>query len=355
MLTLKVSATIFSDQLLAWYDANRRFLPWREKPSPYHVWLSEIMLQQTQVQTVLPYYKRFITALPTIEALAKADSDLLYKLWEGLGYYSRANNLQKASITICEEFDGQLPEDYQTLQTLAGIGPYTAGAIASIAFGQRVSAVDGNVLRILSRLTTYDGAINVAQDIKPLKQLAESLVPAHRPGDFNQALMDLGAMICSANGAPHCGDCPVSESCLAYEKNLTGIYPLKKAKKPRQIEQHTIVILQYKDDIFIQKRPKGQLLAGLWQFIDLSEEYHLEAINRWLISQQFQAAKVTALGPARHIFTHKEWHMTGYHVMLSEKPVCEGQWVSIDRIRDTYAVPGALHFYRNKLFDLAKI
>lgn len=352
MLTIQLSAAAFADKLLSWYDLNKRHLPWRENPTPYHVWLSEIMLQQTQVQTVLPYYQRFIEHLPTIEALAQADSTLLYKLWEGLGYYNRANNLQKAAKTVCENYQGQLPEDYSLLLTLSGIGPYTAGAIASIAFGQRVSAVDGNVLRILSRITAYDGAINVPKEAKPLHQLANHLVPAHRPGDFNQALMDLGATICSANGAPHCTQCPLIRDCLSYEKNLTGLLPFKKPKKPRLIEYHTIIVLQCQNQVFLHQRPAGHLLAGLWEFIDIEEHHEEETLKKWLSKENIYPLKLTPLGASRHIFTHKEWSMIGYHVIIDTPIARDGLWVPIESIHDTYAIPGALHFYRNQLFDI---
>lgn len=218
MRTFSLSAAAFADRMLSWYDENRRLLPWREDPTPYHVWLSEIMLQQTQVQTVIPYYTRFITELPQIADLAHVSEDRLHKLWEGLGYYSRADHLREAAQILLAEHNGLLPESYSDLLALPGIGPYTAGAIASIAFGERVAAVDGNVLRILSRVTAYDGPINVASAAKPLKELAASLVPAHRPGDFNQSLMDLGAMICSANGTPRCAACPLAALCEAKKQ-----------------------------------------------------------------------------------------------------------------------------------------
>ena len=338
--------------MLSWYDENRRLLPWREDPSPYHVWLSEIMLQQTQVQTVIPYYTRFITELPTIAALAETDIDRLHKLWEGLGYYSRADHLREAAQRLVAEYDGLLPESYSALLTLPGIGPYTAGAIASIAFGERVAAVDGNVLRILARVTAYDGPINVASSAKPLKALASSLVPAHRPGDFNQSLMDLGAMICSANGAPHCALCPLAAFCAARQHDLTWLLPIKKAKKPRVIEKHTIVILTTGDQVWIHKRPQGQLLAGLWEFLDLPDHLDHDALAGSLRTQGLLPVALTDLGKAKHLFTHREWHMQGWLVQLAHPAApSDGRWVTIDELRSVYAVPGALSVYRDQLFN----
>ena len=231
MRTFSLSAAAFADRMLSWYGENRRLLPWREDPTPYHVWLSEIMLQQTQVQTVIPYYTRFITELPQIADLAHVSEDRLHKLWEGLGYYSRADHLHEAAQILLAEHNGLLPESYSDLLALPGIGPYTAGAIASIAFGERVAAVDGNVLRILSRVTAYDGPINVASAAKPLKELAASLVPAHCPGDFNQSLMDLGATICSGQAA-HLAVQPVrwQRSVKQKSSSLPGSCRSKKQK-----------------------------------------------------------------------------------------------------------------------------
>lgn len=352
MVNFLLSATDFTNLILDWYDDNRRFLPWRENPTPYNVWISEIMLQQTQVQTVLPYFERFTEALPNIATLANANQNRLHKLWEGLGYYSRVDNLKKAAQAVMSEHDGHLPEEYDSLLTLPGIGPYTAGAIASIAFGQRVCAVDGNVLRILSRMVAYDGAINVASSAKLLRLLAQSLVPAHRPGDFNQALMDLGAMVCSANGAPHCKNCPVAEGCLAYLRNLTGVLPVKKPGKPRTIESHSIIILLCKNQVWIRKRPQGQLLAGLWEFLDIPDTLCEDSLKCTLSDLQLQPEKTEALGAAHHVFTHKEWHMNGWLVHLaSPTGPPNGRWVNIHDLETTYAMPGALSFYRSKLFD----
>lgn len=350
MIKPVLSANTFADILLAWYDANKRTLPWRSDTTPYHVWLSEIMLQQTQVQTVIPYYERFTHKLPTINDLAKASQDELHKLWEGLGYYSRVDRLSEAAKILVAEYDGLLPESHEALLALPGIGPYTAGAIASIAFRERVAAVDGNVLRILSRLQAYDGPINIASSAKPLHNLAQRLVPAHRPGDFNQALMDLGATVCIPNGAPLCETCPFTHACLAKKKQLTGLLPIKKPKKPRSIEQHTIVVFCAKNKIKIYKRPARGLLAGLWEFMDIPETLTNEGLHDWLQQKALPSLKIEYLGASRHIFTHKEWHMEGWLVHLSSADLSDdGKWVSLDELNTTYALASAIGYYRNQL------
>lgn len=352
MSTLSLPAAAFAERMLSWYDENRRVLPWREDPTPYHVWLSEIMLQQTQVATVIPYYIRFIETLPTIADLATVSETQLHKLWEGLGYYSRANHLHEAAVLLMNEYDGLLPESYSELLKLPGIGPYTAGAIASIAFGERVSAVDGNVLRILSRVTAYDGAINVASLAKPLKELAMSLVPAHRPGDFNQSLMDLGASVCSAGGTPQCSDCPLMELCEAYHKQLTWLLPIKRAKKPRTIEAHTIVLITSGSQVWIHQRPNKQLLAGLWEFLDLPGDLSSSEVLETLKQDTLSPVSIDNLGKSKHLFTHKEWRMQGWLVHLSEpQPFKDGMWTHVSELATTYAMAGALSFYRNQLFE----
>ena len=350
MHTFSLPAPEVADRMLSWYDAHRRVLPWREDPLPYHVWLSEIMLQQTQVQTVIPYYTRFLEALPEVSDLAEVSPTKLHKLWEGLGYYSRADHLKEAAELIMTAHGGLLPESYDELLALPGVGPYTAGAIASIAFGERVAAVDGNVLRILSRLTAYDGPINVASSAKPLKELAQALVPAHRPGDFNQSLMDLGAMVCSANGAPHCDACPLAELCAAKRENLAWLLPIKKAKKPRSVEAHTIILLTAGKEVWIRKRPQKQLLAGLWEFLDVPGALSQDEVLALLKEKGLAPLALEDLGKAKHLFTHKEWHMQGWRASLpAPTPFADGIWVPAIALRTTYAMAGALAAYRHQL------
>ena len=252
--------------LLEWFYENQRILPFRTDPSPYHVWLSEIMLQQTRVSAALPYYERFLAALPDIPALAACEEEKLHKLWEGLGYYSRVRNLQKAAHIVCEQYGGQLPADYDALRALPGIGDYTAGAIASISFGLAVPAVDGNVLRVFSRLYNDPGVITEP----PVKRAFTARVMEHQPpekaGDYNQALMELGALVCVPNGAPLCEQCPLASLCEARRAGTALELPHKAAPKARRIEPVTVVLAEDAEGRFLlQQRPQKGLLAGLWQ------------------------------------------------------------------------------------------
>ena len=257
------SLDLIAQPLLVWYDARRRILPWREDPSPYHVWLSEIMLQQTRVEAVKPYYDRFLGKLPDIESLAEVEEEQLLKLWEGLGYYNRARNLKKSAVQIVSEYDGKMPEEYEQLLKLAGIGSYTAGAIASIAFHKPVPAVDGNVLRILSRLRLDDRDILDPKVRKSIEEELRDIIPAKRPGDFNQALMELGAMVCIPNGKPKCEECPWCELCQARIQGRVSEYPKKAPKKPRKIEKKTILVILDEHCVALhQESRRGDCLRG---------------------------------------------------------------------------------------------
>ncbi|MFI3212403.1 MAG: A/G-specific adenine glycosylase, partial [Eubacteriales bacterium] len=237
------------DPLLKWYEKGHRELPWRTDPTPYHVWISEIMLQQTRVEAVKPYYHRFMEALPTIEALATVEEDKLLKLWEGLGYYNRARNLQKAAIQIVEQHQGNMPNHYQALLSLPGIGTYTAGAIASIAYGEAVPAVDGNVLRVISRLRMDGEDILQGKVKKRVEEELIEVIPKEQSGNFNQALMELGATVCIPNGVPKCDCCPWEKICLAHRENVISEYPVKTKKKARTIEKKTILLIEDNDKI----------------------------------------------------------------------------------------------------------
>lgn len=348
-----ITSDVFCRSLLNWYGQNRRILPWREDPTPYHVWVSEIMLQQTQVQTVLPYYERFMSECPRLEDLAALSIERLHKLWEGLGYYSRANHLHEAAIEVMNRYDGALPDSYDALLTLPGIGPYTAGAISSIAFAKPICAVDGNVLRILSRVTAYVAPINTSRGAEPLRRLAQQLVPKDNPGDFNQALMDLGAMVCLANGSPHCSQCPLANTCIAHKEGLTDRFPVKLKKKARKIEHHAIVLVVYKGRVLIRKRPPKGLLAGLWEFLDLPDTINSEQVLSALTARGFAPSAMTYLGESRHLFTHKEWQMKGWLVWLEKAPLtADGLWVTPEVLQSDYAVASALSYYKNKLFSI---
>lgn len=338
--------------LLAWYDNGRRILPWREDPTPYHVWISEIMLQQTRVEAVKPYYDRFLQALPDIESLAATDDEKLLKLWEGLGYYNRARNLKKAAQILVSEYGGQMPDEYEKILSLPGIGSYTAGAIASIAFGKPRPAVDGNVLRILSRLRADDRDILQANVKKSVEEELLDVMPANRPGDFNQALMELGAMVCIPNGAPKCDVCPWNRLCLARVEGRTAELPQKAKKKPRSVEEKTILVIQDGERIVLRKRPEKGLLAGMYEFPSMEGYCSEERALAYLRKLGFSPLRIRKLPPAKHVFTHKEWHMKGYLVRVDELAgKGEGQgmqgFVFVDpgKTRTDYPIPSAFAVY----------
>ena len=324
--------------LLAWYRDNARDLPWRAHPTPYRVWLSEVMLQQTRVAAVLEYYKRFLASAPTVQALAQLEEDELMKLWQGLGYYSRARNLQKAARQIVENFGGEFPGDYPSVRSLAGVGDYTAGAIASIAFGLPTPAVDGNVLRVVSRICADEGDILSPQTKKRYTAALEEIIPLKMPGDFNQAMMELGATVCLPNGAPLCEKCPARDFCRANLEGKTEKLPVKAPKKPRKIEERTVFLLFHGNKVALRRREKKGLLAGLWEYPNIQGDALPEA---WGLNVE-QLTK-TAVG--KHIFTHIEWHMTAYCAELDSAALPDG-WVWCDRreLRDVYAVPNAFRF-----------
>lgn len=342
--------------LLAWYDAGRRILPWREEPTPYHVWLSEIMLQQTRVEAVKPYYDRFLQALPDIRSLAAVEEEKLLKLWEGLGYYNRARNLKKAAEILVSEYGGEMPDDYAKIQSLPGIGSYTAGAVSSIAFGRAHPAVDGNVLRILSRLRADDRDILNAKVKKAVEEDLADVMPADRPGDFNQALMELGAMVCIPNGAPRCEACPWKGLCLAREDGRTAEFPKKAKKKPRSVEEKTILVIQDAERVALRKRPESGLLAGLYEFPSLAGHCEETQVSAYLREIGLSPIRIRRLPPAKHVFTHKEWHMTGYLIRVDELAVkgpgqeMEGfVFVEPEETRTNYPIPSAFAVYAEQV------
>lgn len=346
-----------AEPLLQWYDVHKRQLPWRSDPTPYHVWLSEIMLQQTRVEAVKGYFERFRTALPDIAALASADEQLLLKLWEGLGYYNRVRNLQKAAIQIMEEYEGEMPSDYEEILKLKGVGSYTAGAISSIAFGKPYPAVDGNVLRVLSRIRMDDRDMSNAAVRAQIETQLKDVIPTDRPGDFNQAMMEIGATVCLPNGAPKCEECPLNSFCKAYQNGLMQDYPQKAAKKERTIEQKTVLILLDEDKVALHKRPKTGLLAGLYEFPMLEGHLKKDEVVRYLQDEGLEIVRITPLQKAKHIFSHKEWHMIGYQVRVDElaKMMKEGErkanwlFVSPAKTQEEYPIPSALSAYAQHL------
>lgn len=339
--------------LLAWYDENRRILPWREKPEPYRVWVSEIMLQQTRVEAVKPYFARFMEHLPDMESLAAVEEDELLKLWEGLGYYSRARNLKAAAQQIVEQHGGKMPSEYHDLIKLKGIGSYTAGAISSIAFGHPVPAVDGNVLRVIMRLLADDSDISEASVRKRVEEDLKPVMPKDRPGDFNQALMELGATVCLPNGAPKCAECPWKTFCRAGIEESWQQYPKKAVKKPRTVEYRTILVIRDGHRAVIRRRPNKGLLAGMYEFPSLLGKASLDEVKDWLSAQGVCAVRIEKLPESKHIFTHKEWHMTGYMVLVDGlEPMHKDpslMFVETQETEEKYPIPSAFSAYTGYL------
>lgn len=334
-LTTKTVLQDLPGPLLAWYRANARDLPWRRTTDPYQIWVSEIMLQQTRVAAVLGYYARFLETFPTVEALAAAPEERLMKLWEGLGYYSRARNLQKAARIVAEQ-GGRFPDTYQDLLALPGVGDYTASAIASAAFGRREAAVDGNVLRVVARISGDGGDIARPDTKARMRAALQAVLPVDAPGDFNQALMELGATVCLPNGAPLCDRCPAADFCTARREERTGELPVKAAKKARRIEARTVFLIFWEKKVALRRRPGRGLLAGLWEYPNQLSPAPCPV----------EAAGLSD-GPAgKHIFSHIEWHMTAQIVEAASPELPEG-WVWADRaaLERDYAVPNAFQAF----------
>ena len=324
------------DALLPWFDKNKRDLPWRRDHDPYHIWLSEIMLQQTRVEAVKGYYNRFLMALPTVFDLAAAEDDKLLKLWEGLGYYNRARNLKKAAQKIVAEYAGEFPENYADVIALPGVGEYTAGAICSIAFDQKRAAVDGNVLRVYARLTDDPTPIDGADMKARVRRELEAIYPACA-GDFTQALMELGATVCGPNRAPDCANCPCRPLCLGQKRGTAADLPVKSAKKGRRIEEKTVFVLRCEDQYALVKRPEKGLLAGMWQFPELPGILEAaEAVEKLGLPVK----EVYRQTDKNHIFTHIEWKMRGFYMELLGKT--HGfTWFTAAEIEKNAALPTA--------------
>ena len=325
--------------LLPWYDENRRELPWRQDKEPYHVWLSEIMLQQTRVEAVKGYYARFLQALPDIESLARCDDDQLHKLWEGLGYYSRVRNLKKAAIQIVENYGGRFPSRYEDIRALPGIGDYTAGAICSICFDAPTPAVDGNVLRVVARLTENDIPIDLPARKKEVAvQLAEIYPQA--AGNFTQALMELGATLCGPNWKPRCEECPCAAFCRGYRNGTAEKYPVKLPKKGKRVEEKTVFILSCDGAYVLRKRPETGLLAGLWELPNVPGKLTAEQALGAVEAMGLRPRDICRQSEKNHIFTHIRWEMTGFYLEVGEKSG-EFTWLTEEEIEKTAALPTA--------------
>lgn len=363
-----------TEPLLGWFTDHARTLPWREDPTPYRVWVSEIMLQQTRVEAVKPYFSRFMSALPEIRDLAECPEDELLKLWEGLGYYNRVRNMQKAAREVMEKYGGKLPADYKALLSLKGIGSYTAGAVASIAYGIPVPAVDGNVLRVLTRAAADDTDIMNQSFRSFVEETLRSFMVSedgtafpenpgilswrervHRnnlPGAFNQALMELGATVCVPNGAPYCGQCPWEGQCLAKRQNLIAKIPVKAKAKDRKIEKRTVFVIRDGDKVVIRKRPDKGLLAGLYELPNAEGELGQEEALSFVKRLNLRPIHIQKLGEAKHIFSHIEWQMSGYAILVEAQGFEEEQkggetllFVDAENAKERYAIPSAFAAY----------
>jgi len=336
--------------LLPWYRKNHRNLPWRETRDPYRVWLSEIMLQQTRVEAVKGYYTRFLSALPTVEALANCDDEQLHKLWEGLGYYSRVRNLKKAAQMITARHGGIFPRTHSEVLALPGIGDYTAGAICSIVYDLPTPAVDGNVLRVCSRLLNDPSPIDLPATKKAVTQALAEIYP-EAAGDFTQALMELGATLCGPNRKPDCAQCPCRKICLGLKEGTAESLPIKSPKKEKRQEDRTVFIFRCGDQFALEKRPSKGLLAGLWQFPNLTG--HLDT------TQALEAAKQMGLSPRnilrevnrKHVFTHIQWNMKGVYLEVADI-AGDFHWFSKEEIDNQAALPTAFRLFWEEQKDV---
>ena len=329
-----------SDPLLGWYDKNMRPLPWRLDREPYHVWISEIMLQQTRIEAVVRYYDRFMRALPDVDSLSRVDDDALMKLWEGLGYYSRARNLKKAARVMMEEHAGTFPKTYAELRKLPGIGDYTAGAIASICYDEPVPAVDGNVLRVIARLTADRDNVLLPQTKKRVTEHLRAVMPS-RSGAFNEALMELGELICLPNGAPLCEHCPLSTYCKAYREGLTQELPVRVRTVKRSRCDKTVLLLYDADGrLAVEKRPDKGLLSGMYQLPNRDGFLTAHEIAAALCEIGITPGEPQHIKDAKHVFTHIDWYMKGWRV-TALKGHGRFIWVTERELRDSCPLPTA--------------
>lgn len=347
--------------LTEWFTQNQRILPWRNTGNPYDIWLSEIMLQQTRVEAVIRYFNRFKEELPTIEALASCSMDHLMKLWEGLGYYSRARNLKKCAEILLEKYDGQLPQTKEELLELPGIGSYTAGAVSALAYGKMEPAVDGNVLRVLARLFAVSDDIRKPDTRKKMEEMIESFYRNHGETEvlhnpnfvsqWTQGLMELGAIVCLPNGAPDCIHCPWNGCCKAHLEKQTDEIPYRSALKKRRILKKTVLVIRNGDRFLLHKRSEQGLLARLYEFMTVDGHLNRSAVRKAVEEKGMEVLRIRPLPDARHIFTHQEWHMTGYEVQVSSfSDPHETLFFTTKKELQNYAIPSAFETYLKEYF-----
>lgn len=334
--------------LISWYRQNKRILPWRDQKNAYYTWVSEIMLQQTRVEAVKPYFLRFIGELPDVKALAECPEEKLMKLWEGLGYYNRVRNMQSAAQVVVAEYGGVLPASYDELLALKGIGSYTAGAIASIAYDIPVPAVDGNVLRVFSRITEDRQDIMKQSVRSQVEEKLLGIMPKDAPGDFNQALMELGAVVCVPNGPARCMECPVAALCKAYHHGTVDELPVKAPKKKRTIENKTVLVIQDGECTAIRKRPQEGLLAGLYELPNVEGHLSMDEALQKVKEMNLEPLHIEVLPEAKHIFSHIEWRMIGYRIHVSsleERKEAPFIFIGKKQSEKQYAIPSAFRAY----------
>ncbi len=334
-------------RLLPWYRENARDLPWRRSREPYRVWVSEIMLQQTRVEAVVGYYNRFMEAFPNVQALAAAEESRVLKLWEGLGYYSRARNLQKTAKLLVETRGGRFPDTAAELQKLPGIGAYTAGAVASICFERPSAAVDGNVLRIIARITAEARAVDLPAVRREIAARLEAVYPAGNCGMFTQALMELGACVCTPKN-PDCARCPMRGVCAAQAAGRALHFPVKLPKAEKRVEARTVFLLRCGETCAIRRRPETGLLAGLWEFPNCAGALTVDEAVQWAEAQGASPFGVVREVRKTHIFTHIRWEMTGYVLDCAEKPGAFA-WADFAALTETYALPTAFRMFLEAL------
>lgn len=338
------------DLIIPWYQKNKRDLPWRIDPTPYHVWVSEIMLQQTRVEAVKAYYQRFLEALPEISDLAEAPEDRLLKLWEGLGYYNRVRNMQKAASQIQADYHGKFPQTYEAILSLPGIGTYTAGAISSFAFGLPKPAVDGNVLRVITRITGDTSDIAKQSTKLKVERALEEMLPKDNSSDFNQGLIELGAVLCGPKGDPKCQLCPVTPYCQAKKKKLISKIPVKSKSKTRKIQKKTVLIFRDNNLLALRKRENRGLLAGLYEFPNVEGYLDEDKLTKYCKEIGLMPVRIKKLDSAKHIFSHIEWHMIGYEILVDELEKTNQAgflFVSPRDIKENFSIPSAFSAYAN--------
>lgn len=334
--------------LIKWFQKEKRDLPWRKTNDSYQIWISEIMLQQTRVEAVKEYYKQFLKVVPTLQDLAAIEEDQLLKLWEGLGYYSRARNLQKCAKYLFLQGKKELPRDYEELKKLPGIGPYAAASIGSIAYQLKTPAIDGNVLRVMTRIYEDDRDI-MNKKVRDDYFFKLSKIMPENTRDFTEGLMELGALICLPNGNPLCDSCPLSFLCKSFKNKTMLNYPVKKKLEKRKIEEKTILILEYHDKIAIQKRPNKGLLASLYEFYSLEEKYSINQLKKYLKQIKIDYVNIELLKETKHIFSHLEWHMVGYYIHCASVPENSFIWVTKEELETKYSLPTAISIYANNI------